>query len=419
MYIRKTVSLLQMPSAKKLAWVAFLTLPIAIADSAQAQITDYLTVQPIQVCDDFGLNCANPSLEFFEAETDKIWDQAGIDVLFLGANQLDDTSLLNITSTADVDLPGNGQHPDSSVINMWFVNDYVGAFGAANSSAGRVAIADSVYSFNSGVGRLDTIAHELGHILGLGHNDFGAGGANNLMTTGSIRNVPGSINDIAPDGANVDQLTQAQIDEALTSRFLSPIPEVTVDTFGSTPFSTDDFFHVTFADGPNNKTLDWLTLDLSPVNAFFDPTDTIAPGLDGSPFALSSLNSISASDIVVSGDTDGSQLLRIDFLNDAFEVGDSFDFGIDIDLFSKVDQFGAEPFELEGALFTFGFSDQYTVTAELRDSIASSHLPITNSGLTQVPETPTSLPVWISVGSLIGLSIRTKRRKGGETITYN
>jgi hypothetical protein len=55
-------------------------------------------------------------------------------------------------------------------------------------------------------GRIDVFAHELGHVFGLGHNDLGAGGALNLMTTGGSRTLPTTIGDLFPDGAQLDQL---------------------------------------------------------------------------------------------------------------------------------------------------------------------------------------------------------------------
>jgi hypothetical protein len=45
---------------------------------------------------------------------------------------------------------------------------------------------------------------EIGHSLGLVHFDFGAGGANNLMTAGALRTIPTSLADIFPDGLLLD-----------------------------------------------------------------------------------------------------------------------------------------------------------------------------------------------------------------------
>jgi hypothetical protein len=74
---------------------------------------------------------------------------------------------------------------------------------------------------------------------------------------------------------------------------------------------------------------------------------------------------LAASDIAVSGNTDGSQSLTLTFADNAFLAGDSFAFGIDIDKFSCIDCFGATPAELAGSLFSFSFSDGYGATAAM------------------------------------------------------
>ncbi len=389
-----TIELRRCTWVSRLFHLAALTLPIAIAQRVGAAPIDrYLLIQPIQVCDDAGLVCAG--IGFFEAETDKIWAQAGIDMLFLTPVQLNNSTYLSINDDispiTDYEFyqlsftgsPGAfGRHPSSGFntgpLNLWFVDEIetsVGVtYGTAWIGANGVMISDDIFA----VGRLDTIAHEIGHTFGLGHNNFGAGGASNLMTTGSDRIVPTSLADIAPDGARRDRLTTSQITQARSSSLLKSIPKVTVDTVGSTPFDTNDFFHVFFADGPAGITLDSLTLDFSSVNAFVDPTSN-APGLFGTPFLTSLLNGITSSDIAVSGDVDGSQVLRINLLNNAFQVGDSFNFGIDIDLFSQPDNYGATPEQLNGTSLTFGFSDGYRVTSTLMDFFASSHRPSVQS----------------------------------------
>lgn len=208
-------------------------------------------VQPIQVCDNAGNNCAQ--VGYFEAETNKIWAQAGISVVFLPTvYQLNNTAFLSIaddgggagSELSALFTAGNALAGDpytTLAINMYFVDTidpavtYGLGCGAAvyaafcDNKAG-VVIAGATFTFNGGIGRLDTIAHELGHVLGLTHEDFGAGCANdtqksNLMSTGGCRFVPGSINDIAPDGLNYDRLTSEQIQVALRSEFLQRVPE--------------------------------------------------------------------------------------------------------------------------------------------------------------------------------------------------
>ncbi len=181
-----------------------------------------VTIQPINVCDNAGLNCGNPAEELFFAETRKIWAQANLDVNFLSFNTFNNSSFLSLT-TGGSDLnalrnaANNGKNANNQVINMWFVNDINSGtvFGEAFIGANGIMIANEVFSAN----RIDTIAHELGHNLGLFHASAG-GDSSNLMDDGASRTSPTSIADIAPDGSMLDVLTTSQINTVQTSYFL-------------------------------------------------------------------------------------------------------------------------------------------------------------------------------------------------------
>ncbi|WP_161564976.1 reprolysin-like metallopeptidase [Okeania hirsuta] len=357
--------------------------------TAQAQVIDrYFTIQPIQVCNNAGVNCAPTPL--FEAEVEKIYRQAGIAPLFLPTTQLDNTALLQTPGIATLDQPGNGQHPNPTTINAWFVEEletdpgFV-LYGQAWLNANGVAInGTAVENFNGGNGRRDTLAHEIGHNFGLEHNNFGAGGANNLMTRGADRTVPDGLANIFPEGADLSQLTPEQITQIRSSPLLNQASQVIVDTNGSTPIDSDDFFLVEFQDGPAGVFLESLTLDLAPTNTFFDTIDnapfSVFPGGDGSPFMVSNLNGINSAEIMLMGGNDsldGTQELTLNFTPNSFTVGDSFRFGVDIDLFSSIDQFGATPEDLIGSLFSFTFSDGFGSQAEIEnDLIANSIVPM-------------------------------------------
>lgn len=205
-------------------------LSCAMATSAWAMpVTQQLVVTVIRVCDDAGANCASTGPAgnaYFEAETDKIWAQAGIDVSFVSAADLWSTSLLNGSSGIDA-ITGGLAGPGTT---MYLMNTIAGVYGNAWGNAGGLAIAmDSVMSFNGGIGRLDTIAHELGHNLGLYFGAGSSGGHDNsnpnfLIASGGIRNVPTSLGDICPDGGAACRalLSADHIATAMNSHLLIP-----------------------------------------------------------------------------------------------------------------------------------------------------------------------------------------------------
>jgi len=196
-----------------------------VAGPAQALAIREVTIQAYQVCDDSGNNCAQTS--YFDEFTAKIWAQADIVVNFLGMQQVNSTDRLDESNFNDL-----GANSDSSIINLWFLNDLSdcgGNYGFGNlygcgTSAGWFAMTKWVFDY-SAVGRVDTLAHELGHVLGLGHTDFGAGGADNLMTSGGSRSIAQQLSDVAPDGLAYEKLTSDQIAQARSSAYTFAVPE--------------------------------------------------------------------------------------------------------------------------------------------------------------------------------------------------
>jgi hypothetical protein len=233
--------------------MAALTVVVLAAGPVSAiPITKSLTVNVVTLCDNLGNNCASKGPGgnlFFEAETDKIWAQAGIDVIFLDGPYRNNTNLSNLDEAVLGKGLFNLAPPSSSTVTMFLVHTIAGAYGEGWAGFGGLAIAmDTVMAFNPGIGRLDTIAHELGHNLGLVPNSLGGVGfhdlthPNYLMATGgSFRNIPNSLEQICPDGPCYDLLPQAHIDFARDSGLLSaglppaPVPEpVTLLLFGAT-----------------------------------------------------------------------------------------------------------------------------------------------------------------------------------------
>ncbi|RLA49836.1 MAG: hypothetical protein DRR42_14765 [Gammaproteobacteria bacterium] len=112
-------------------------------------------------------------------------------------------------------------------------------------------------------------------------------------------------------------------------------------------FVTDaaaNFFKVIFSSGSLNETITQVQIDLragSDTNAYFDPSDGYSDssinsnggGMGFGPLIGNATNGLVSSDVVFSLNklSGVSPILEINFLNDSFNVGDVFSFGIDID----------------------------------------------------------------------------------------
>lgn len=193
---------------------------VFIQASAQADLYN-LNVQVIQVCDDTAATCTNlgPSggLDtnyLYATQVDDIWDQAGIQVTYLPTVQWHNSEALRLTSAemsgiynntftsgSGDPLPGLGV----DAVQIFFVQDHSGTgyngtsgsgwigsplanpmFQARNagnaqlyidgtySSNGRSVMANEGFASNQLAG---TIAHEIGHLLGLRHVQDVNGGA--------------------------------------------------------------------------------------------------------------------------------------------------------------------------------------------------------------------------------------------------
>ena len=214
---------------------------LGAAASAEASV---VTIRAVQVCNDDGSACA--SANTYESFADKIWAQAGIDFMFLPAVVWNMSSINTYNYDADDGVSlltqGTARFGDpltTNIINMYFISDLQVASGilygfgcgapifaaGCGNQAGVVINATEVAAY-SAVGRIDTVAHEVGHVLGLTHVDNGGGAADNLMTTGDDRTVPQSLAEITSDGtAGLSILTAEQIAIAQDSPFVQAVPE--------------------------------------------------------------------------------------------------------------------------------------------------------------------------------------------------
>lgn len=105
-----------------------------------------------------------------------------------------------------------------------------------------------------------------------------------------------------------------------------------LDSGINSALTRNNFFGISFDDGPAGTFLESVTLDLSPdSNAFFDITSGLfSVGGIGFDFAAGSTSGLSAGDISrsLSGD---NKKLTLSFASGTFAVGDSLRFGIDTD----------------------------------------------------------------------------------------
>jgi hypothetical protein len=218
-----------------------------------------LDISVYQLCDDSGLQCAatGPAGDaYFAAATNKIWAQAGISVTFSFVGQIFSSQFLDLDDTvagrsfADLHAGHGTGGPSTESVDLFLVGGYMtsqgptygaGWYGRDGQSQGGLAMAMStIMAFDCGgeagcTGRIDTLAHELGHNFGLvapwdSYDDPKDPGHSTdpfqLMAPGYARFVPTTLDDIAPDGWAKSQLTVHQIELARNSTLLSPVSAV-------------------------------------------------------------------------------------------------------------------------------------------------------------------------------------------------
>jgi hypothetical protein len=201
-------------------------------------------VQPIRVCDVNGptylggANCGDALTTLYEQATEQVWAQAGISIDFLTTEiaDTDVTGALDVnTNTILDDLFDYGTYEPAHndplfssyptyagnlVITLWIVpnlddcgSEAVGAYGCGEQPGNEIAIGNNVFTGS----RLDTIAHEMGHNLGLSHCEDVPAQCDNqssspyyLMDAGGDRSAPSSLSQITPAGPD-DLLSSVEI----------------------------------------------------------------------------------------------------------------------------------------------------------------------------------------------------------------
>jgi hypothetical protein len=219
-------------------------------------VSQVLTVQPIIVCDNSGLNCAPSSgLTAYETMANTIYDQSGIGIAFAPPEYYDNSSYLTPhaeTTTSSffdtahdlVRLPGHGQSTDPNTLNVFIVDNIVvttngvvsttaHSYGYGLIGGNGAIIATSPDSLGK-VAAADTLAHELGHNLGLVHSDAPVQPYNssyNLMNTGSriVATDPCQITPYTCAGAPTtarDQFASPQLTTLSAPPILTELPKV-------------------------------------------------------------------------------------------------------------------------------------------------------------------------------------------------
>jgi Metallo-peptidase family M12B Reprolysin-like len=228
---------ISLKTALKAALVSLAMLPMLVN---AAIIDKALTINVYQVCDTDFTNCAADGTsagdQYFAAATNKIWAQAGISVDYTFKGQINNTAWNNDGNNNFSAITAYGGHYlSTTVVDMFLIQNYPGAYGAGwLGKGGLVMDMPAILGYAAG-GRIDTMAHELGHNFGLvsigdpeSNGTSHSTNPNELMAPGNSRNVPLTLANIYPAGLGYDQLSAYQIALARQSTLLhniSAVPE--------------------------------------------------------------------------------------------------------------------------------------------------------------------------------------------------
>ena len=408
---------------------------LAYASLASALPFQVIAIQPIQVCDDAGGNCAPVNLD--PAVLNKIFGQADlgialvndvkqlarsnfqvVDVVAANQSQLDEArQLLRGTHLAALGLSAN-----SPVLNVFFVNDLRetdlnGELTAVGSSAVGFAFINSNGIIIDQAARIDTLAHEIGHNAGLDHGTLGAGGADNLMTDGSVRSSPATVADINPTGAMLDKLTGAQVTEARNPLFSVNVAKATA--------TTEDCV-LAGCDGPRaeflvrNEPVQGSTDTLSKVTIVYAP-GTLGEISNFRPRPLDADGDCGnfLEPIVTSISANGGIVIEIPFTPGCFDPGDALAFvseffgpgGVALVPLSFRFEF-AGGFSSQGGFDGTGFStERPTELSFTAPPVTTNIVPLTDIGAVEEPGFVVIEPSTLSLGGSILLLLVASRHK--------